>query len=183
MPYRAVATSVDGLVQQLACSYLRHGYWFYVVGQVPEGKDPSEIDEKLIRKYGIDVSEMDGAGAAGGLAGGLAAIGGRLMGGFDLVADEVGLLERIEHADLVITGEGFLDEQSFEGKVVGGVVAMAASAGVPVLAVAGDVYDGVEDRIEVLSLTSRFGHERSMRDTSECISEIVLERLGHCQQS
>ena len=57
MPYRAVATSVDGLVQQLACSYLRHGYWFYVVGQVPEGKDPSEIDEKLIRKYGIDVSE------------------------------------------------------------------------------------------------------------------------------
>lgn len=57
MPYRAVATSVDGLVQQLACSYLRHGYWFYVVGHVPEGKDPSEIDEKLIRKYGIDVSE------------------------------------------------------------------------------------------------------------------------------
>ena len=57
MPYRAVATSVDGLVQQLACSYLRHGYWFYVVGQVPEGKDPSEVDEKLIRKYGIDVSE------------------------------------------------------------------------------------------------------------------------------
>ena len=57
MPYRAVATSVDGFIQQLACSYLRHGYWFYVVGQVPEGKDPSEIDEKLIRKYGIDVSE------------------------------------------------------------------------------------------------------------------------------
>lgn len=134
-------------------------------------------------EYGVDVSEMDGAGAAGGLAGGLAAIGGRLIGGFDLVAEEVGLFERIERADLVITGEGFLDEQSFEGKVVGGVAALAASAGVPVIAVAGDVFDGVDDRIEVLSLTARFGHERSMNDTSECISEIVLERLGHCQQS
>lgn len=57
MPYRSVTTSVEGFVQQLACSYLRHGYWFYVVGQIPEGKDPSEVDEKLIRKYGIAVSE------------------------------------------------------------------------------------------------------------------------------
>ena len=57
MPYRAVATSVEGFIQQLACSYLRHGYWFYVVGHVPPGKDPSEVDEKLIEKYRINVSE------------------------------------------------------------------------------------------------------------------------------
>ena len=76
-----------------------------------------------------------------GSGGGLAAAGGELVSGFDLVADEVGLDERLEGADLVITGEGFLDEQSFEGKVVGGVAALAERLGVPVVAIAGQVYD------------------------------------------
>lgn len=57
MPYRAVATSVEGFVQQIACCYLRHGYWFYVAGRIPAGKDPQRVDQKLIAKYGIDVSE------------------------------------------------------------------------------------------------------------------------------
>ena len=83
-----------------------------------------------------------GGGAAGGLAGALAALGGRLLPGFELVADELELFERIEQADLVVTGEGFIDEQSFDGKVVGGVAEMASSLGVPVLAVAGEVFDG-----------------------------------------
>ncbi len=52
-----VAVSVEGFVQQLACSYLRHGYWFYVAGRVPEWKDPAQVDTKLVRKYEIDVSE------------------------------------------------------------------------------------------------------------------------------
>jgi len=57
MPYRAEATSVEGFVQQIACCYLRHGYWFYVTGHVPAGKDLRAIDRKLIAKYGIGVSE------------------------------------------------------------------------------------------------------------------------------
>lgn len=57
MPYRAVATSVEGFVQQIACCYLRHGYWFYVSGRIPAGKDPHAVDQKLIAKYGIAVSE------------------------------------------------------------------------------------------------------------------------------
>lgn len=57
MPYRAEATSVEGFVQQIACCYLRHGYWFYVCGRVPPDKDPKAVDEKLIKKYGIAVSE------------------------------------------------------------------------------------------------------------------------------
>ena len=57
MPYRALATSVEGFVQQIACCYLRHGYWWYVTGRIPAHKDPRRTDEKLIRKYGIDVSE------------------------------------------------------------------------------------------------------------------------------
>lgn len=57
MPYRAVATTVQGFVQQIACAYLRHGYWFYVTGHVRSGKDPRAVDAKLIAKYGVDVSE------------------------------------------------------------------------------------------------------------------------------
>lgn len=57
MKYRAVTTSIEGFVQQIACCYLRHGYWFYVQGRVPPGKRAESIDEKLIAKYGIAVSE------------------------------------------------------------------------------------------------------------------------------
>jgi hypothetical protein len=57
MKYRAEATSIEGFVQQIACCYLRHGYWFYVMGNVPEGKSPTAIDEKLVTKYRINVSE------------------------------------------------------------------------------------------------------------------------------
>ena len=54
--YRCEAVSVTGFVQRLV-DYLRHGYWFYVTGEVPAGKDPREVDEKLIEKYRIAVSE------------------------------------------------------------------------------------------------------------------------------
>jgi hypothetical protein len=57
MRYRAEATSLEGFVQQIACCYLRHGYWFYVTGHIPKSKDPATVDRKLIEKYGIGVSE------------------------------------------------------------------------------------------------------------------------------
>ena len=57
MRYRCEATSVAGFIQQLAVGYVARGYVFYVVGQVPEGKDPRLLDEKLIRKYGILASK------------------------------------------------------------------------------------------------------------------------------
>lgn len=55
--YRFVATSVAGFVQQLAVAYVAHGYWFYVTGRVSESKDPSTVDRKIIRQYGIHVSK------------------------------------------------------------------------------------------------------------------------------
>ena len=87
--------------------------------------------------YGVAVGDLEGSGAAGGLAGGLACVGAELCNGFELLAEEVDLYGRIEQADLVVTGEGALDATSLEGKVVGGVAEMAAAAGVPVLAVVG----------------------------------------------
>lgn len=56
--YRCVATIPEGFIHQVATCYLRHGYWFFVQGVVPQGKIPEEIDRKLIAKYGIDVSKF-----------------------------------------------------------------------------------------------------------------------------
>ncbi|MBV9936121.1 MAG: glycerate kinase [Actinobacteria bacterium] len=128
--------------------------------------------------YGVDVRELDGSGAAGGLAGGLAAIGAHLEAGFELVAGVVELEDRIEGADLVITGEGQLDRPSFDGKVVGGVLDLAQRAGVPVVVVAGRVLDGVEAPVPVVSLVERFGEERALGDTAACVAEAVTEVLA-----
>ena len=57
MQYRCEAVSVAGFVQQIACTYLRHGYWFYVTGIIPQDKDPCAVDEKLLKKYDIALSE------------------------------------------------------------------------------------------------------------------------------
>lgn len=54
MQYRCVATSVEGLVQQVACCYLPHGYWFHVSGYIPEQKDPARVDAKLLKRYGVN---------------------------------------------------------------------------------------------------------------------------------
>jgi len=140
--------------------------------------------ERLAQVYradhGVDVLTLEGAGAAGGLAGGLAAAGARLVSGFDLVADEVHLDERIEGADLVVTAEGFLDALSFEGKVVGGVVGLAGALGVPVVAIAGQVFDDVGERVEAVSLVDRFGEERARAATLDCIREVMDDVLaGH----
>ncbi|MCP3910541.1 MAG: glycerate kinase [Actinomycetia bacterium] len=129
-------------------------------------------------EYGTDVRETPGSGAAGGLAGGLGAIGASLESGFDLIADELTLDEKIEKADLVVTGEGFLDEQSFHGKVVGGVAELAGAAGVPVVAIAGQVFDGVDDRLPTVSLTERFGPEVALTDTVEAIERAAAEVLA-----
>ena len=155
-----------------------------------KGATPAQVEllrrrlERLAQVYlddhGVAVLDLDGAGAAGGLGGGLAAAGGRLVSGFDLVADELELDERIEGADVVITAEGFLDAQSFEGKVVGGVAALAAALDVRVVAIAGQVFDGVDDRIEAISLVDRFGEERARDDTLGCIEEVAADVLrGH----
>ena len=129
-------------------------------------------------EFGVDVSGLPGAGAAGGLAGGLAALGGDLVPGFGLLVDELDLTERVAEADLVITGEGFLDEQSFEGKVVGSVAALAAAAGKRVVAIAGDVYDDAAERIEAVSLVERFGEQRALEDTLACIEAVVTDLLA-----
>lgn len=134
--------------------------------------------------FGVDVRHIPGSGAAGGLAGGLAAIGARLVPGFELVADTIDLADRVEASDLVVTGEGFLDDQSFSGKAVGGVLELAAEFDKPALVVAGQILDGLppfDADVTVVSLVEAFGADRALADTSACVEEAVrrhLEVLG-----
>jgi len=152
-----------------------------------KGASPAQVKllqrrlERLVQAYrddyGVDISAIDGAGAAGGLAGGLAAVGATIDSGFDVVADEVELGDRVEGAQLVITGEGFLDAESFEGKVVGGVTDLATDLGIASLAVVGQIFDGMEQRVPAISLVQRFGEHRAMHDTIACIEQAVTEHL------
>lgn len=57
MEYRCEAKSVEGFIQQLAVGYVGRGYFFYVMGRVPEGKDPRRLDEKLVAKYDVVTSK------------------------------------------------------------------------------------------------------------------------------
>ncbi|MEO6121411.1 MAG: glycerate kinase [Acidimicrobiales bacterium] len=127
-------------------------------------------------EYGVDVTGLVGSGAAGGLAGGLAALGAALVPGFELVADLIDLESRMALADLVVTGEGFLDDHSFRGKAVGGVVEMAASADLPVLVVAGESFGA--HPVPSVSLVERFGRERAMGDPLACVEEVVAAHLA-----
>jgi glycerate kinase len=140
-----------------------------------------QLADRYLTDYGIDVRDIDGSGAAGGLAGALAALGGRLTPGFELVADELDFYDALGDADLVITGEGHLDQQSFEGKVVGGVAEAAADLGLAVAAIVGIADDDVRDRIPTWVIAERFGEQRALREPLWCVEQAagdVLRRFA-----
>lgn len=125
-------------------------------------------------RFAVDVRPIAHSGAAGGFAGGLAALGAHLEPGFDLVASRVGLHRFIADADLVITGEGRFDDQSFLGKVVGGVVGICTRQRVPVLVLAGAVEADLPAELGVaVSLAREFGIDTSLASTAECLTEMA----------
>ncbi len=113
-----------------------------------KGAGPDDVDllERALRRWsdvvgaatGSDHTGTPGAGAAGGTAyAALALLDAELRPGIGLLLDLVGFADALTGADLVITGEGSLDEQSLAGKAPVGVSAAAAAVGIPVVAVAG----------------------------------------------
>ncbi len=81
----------------------------------------------------------------------------------------------------MITGEGHLDEQSYQGKVVGGVTELAEEYGVPVAAIVGNANATVIDRIPTWSLVDRYGEARAMREPLWCVEQSagdVLRRFA-----
>ncbi|GAB4116560.1 MAG: glycerate kinase [Candidatus Caldatribacteriota bacterium] len=97
------------------------------------------------RDLGKDISEIPGAGAAGGLGAGLIAfLDAELRPGVEVVIEAVRLEETLKDADLVITGEGKVDNQTVYGKVPVGVAKVAKRYKIPVLAIAALIGDGAE---------------------------------------
>jgi len=169
---QALDWSFRGVPVTVACDVTTGFVDAAAVYGLQKGASPAQVGlltrrlEQLAGVYrdrtGVDVLTLESAGAAGGLAGGLAAIGARLEPGFDVVADLVGLEDVLMAADLVVTGEGKLDATSFAGKVVGGVLELAADAGVQRCGViAGQVTDDAREEasvlgdVTVLALTDR----------------------------
>jgi glycerate kinase len=141
-----------------------------------KGATPDQVEILRERLAKLGVPDLPGSGAAGGLAGGLAAIGAHLVPGFELVADRLALDGKLQKADLVVTGEGLLDATSFTGKVVGRVLDRASAADVETLVLAGDVAAGTG--IDAISLVARYGPDRALAEPAECLTELVETALA-----
>lgn len=119
------------------------------------------------RCLGRDFSHLPGAGAAGGLGFGMAAFcGAQLRMGIDAVLDAVGFDSLLPGTDVVFTGEGKIDSQSARGKVVSGVAARCRKAGVPVVAVVGQIGQGFEEMYQQ-ALTAVFSINRAAQPFAE----------------
>ena len=101
------------------------------------------LAEVVHADLGMEILDLPGAGAAGGMGGGMAAfLGSRLQMGIDTVLDTANFDVLLPGTRAVVTGEGRIDGQSLRGKVVVGVARRARRAGVPVIAVVGDIDPG-----------------------------------------
>jgi len=101
----------------------------------------------MVEKYlGISIKNYPGAGAAGGLGGGLLAfLNAKLEPGINIVIETTALEEKLKDADLVITGEGMIDYQTQYGKTPYGVARLAKKYNIPVIAIAGGIGRDAED--------------------------------------
>lgn len=120
-------------------------------------EDMTEDLEKAMIRYGSlleaaagkPITEVAGAGAAGGLGAGLLALPEvKLRSGFEIVSEAIQLEAKIREAGLVVTGEGKVDDQTLYGKVPFGVARLAAKYDIPVICVAGTVGPGIDILLE-----------------------------------
>jgi glycerate kinase len=134
----------------------------------------------LAAATGLDLRDAAGAGAAGGVGfAALTALGARLRPGIELVLELVGFADEVAGADLVVTGEGTLDEQTLHGKAPAGVAAAAAAAGVPVVAVCGRNTLSAR-RLRGAGFAGAYSLAEIEPDLRRCFAEgaQLLERLG-----
>jgi glycerate kinase len=129
------------------------------------------------RDLGIDVRDVPGAGAAGGLGAGLIAfLGARVRPGFQVVAEALDLAGRFHSADVVVTGEGRFDDQTERGKAPAGVLRMAREAGCRSVVIAGEVSGASPDADLVFSLIDRAEtREEAMSGAARLLEDAAAE--------
>jgi glycerate kinase len=127
------------------------------------------------RDVGVDVRDLPGGGAAGGLGAGLVAfLGARLRRGADVVMDVVGFEQRLAEAEVVVTGEGRFDEQSLRGKVVGAVLERAALARVRVVILSGQATVDAPGA-EVRSMSAAFGLDVATEQPRRALEDVAAD--------
>lgn len=141
-----------------------------------------ELDEALSHFVGVSgYTDSAGSGAAGGTAFGLCALwGATINSGAEIIAELSGLNSAIIGADLIITGEGRLDSQSFAGKVVGYISALALTSGIPIAYCVGSIEGGFPSSSRGgVSLSQLAGSaEQAMRNTEKYLIEAGVQ-LAH----
>jgi glycerate 2-kinase len=138
----------------------------------------------VIKKdMGIDLQDLPGTGAAGGLGAGVHAFfGGKLRKGIELVLDLVGFATELSDADLVITGEGSIDYQTKFDKAPAGVAKASQQAGVPCIAICGSMGEGVEE-LHSIGMTAVFSLCNRPIDLTQAISEAELLLADSAEQA
>lgn len=125
------------------------------------------------RDLGMDIRDVPGAGAAGGLGAALVAfLGAELRPGVEVVMEAVGFPDRLAGADLILTGEGKLDDQSLRGKVPAGVVRQARVAGVEAAILCGRNEVHI-DGVLVESLVEHFGEHQAMAEAHRSLEKLA----------
>jgi glycerate kinase len=135
------------------------------------------IAGQLHESFGVDVWELPGSGASGGLSGGLAAAGASLVGGAELIAERLGLRAHLERCDLVVTGEGQFDSTSLSGKGPGLVAEEARRRDIPLLVIAGAIAPEVRATYPAVSLVELVGRDRALVDPVGSIEVAAAEGL------
>ena len=138
------------------------------------------FSEVAKRDLGVDVSGVRGAGAAGGLGAGLLAfLNARLRPGADIVLEVVRLAEKLQGADLVITGEGRLDYQTVYNKAPVAVARLAMEKGVPVVALCGALGEG-HQRARHHGISAAFAITKSPMSLAEArrCADVLLSELA-----
>lgn len=131
------------------------------------------------RDLGIDIADMPGSGAAGGLGGGLHAfLGAELKPGIDLVVDVMELKAHLDSADLVFTAEGQIDVQTRFNKAPAGVARMSKAARVPCIAICGGIGEGVDAvyDIGIDAVFSICGGPQSLSEAIQSAGELLTQR-------
>lgn len=100
-------------------------------------KQAKKLAEQWSKEYQIDLEKIPGSGAAGGIGGALFLLGAQMINGFELVSQMIGLEEKVKQADLIVTGEGRIDQQTIHGKVPYGVAVLAKKYDKPIVAFCG----------------------------------------------
>lgn len=138
--------------------------------------------EIVKRDLGIDISSIEGSGAAGGLGGGMVAfLAADLKSGVEIVIEKLKLEDYIKDCDLVITGEGKIDNQTVYGKVPVGVAKVAKKYNIPVIAIAGCVADNakINNEYGIDAMFSILNYPISMADAldKEKTNNLIIKNI------